>query len=159
MTVVKHPVALVAVFTWLGLVVGIAFMASWLKYRAFGVSLPVGTSIDMKLLPALLRVEWVLAVAVIADLVLGKSSLTMFALVALPLLILAVQTLWLQPAMTAEALLVFHGQSNGAADLRTAHTAVEVVKVTALASLGIAQFSRISTRAGGTAITNQNTRS
>lgn len=159
MTVVKHPVALVAVFTWLGLVVGIAFMASWLKYRAFGVSLPVGASIDMKLLPALLRVEWALAVAVIADLILGKSSLVMFGLLAVPLLLLAAQTFWLQPAMNTEALLVFHGQSNGATGLRAANTAVEVVKVTALAALGVAQFSRSSTRAGDPAINNQNTRS
>ncbi|HQV37694.1 MAG: hypothetical protein IPH00_02805 [Flavobacteriales bacterium] len=159
MTVVKHPVALVAVFTWLGLVVGIAFMASWLKYRAFGVSLPVGAGIDMKLLPALLRVEWVLALAIVADLLLGKSSMLMLALVAVPLLLLAVQTLWLQPAMDADALLVFHGQSGAGTGLRTVNTAVEAVKVTALAALGVAQFSRLSTRAGDPAINDQNTRS
>ncbi len=159
MTVVKHPVALVAVFIWIGLVVGVAFLASWLKYRAFGVSLSVGAGIDMKLLPALLRVEWALAVAVLADLILGKSSAVMYGLVAVPLLLLAAQTFWLQPAMDAEALLVFHGQGGFGNGLRTANTAMEAVKVTALAALGIAQFSRISTSAGDPAVNNQNTRS
>ena len=159
MTVVKHPVALVAVFIWIGLVVGVAFMASWLKYRAFGVSLSVGAGIDMKLLPALIRVEWVLALAVLADLVMGRPTALMLTLAAVPVLLLVLQTLWLQPAMNADALLVFHGQGGVGNGLRTANTAMEAVKVTALAALGIAQFSRISTSAVDPAVNNQNTRS
>ncbi|MBK8583543.1 MAG: hypothetical protein IPL86_17575 [Flavobacteriales bacterium] len=83
MSYVKHPVTTVAVFIWTGLCCGIAFMVSWLKYRAFGVTLPVGASIDMKLLPALMRVEWVLALVVAIDLFFGKA-LPMMALAAVP---------------------------------------------------------------------------
>ncbi len=156
---VKHPVALVAVFTWLGLVVGIAFITSWLKYRAFGVTLPVGASIDMKLLPALIRVEWVLAIAVLVDIFLGRSSIPMFALMAVPLLLLAFQTFWLQPAMDEQALLIFHGQGTTDSRLGTTNIIVEAVKVSALAVLGMAQFKRLPTPAEDPAINNQNTSS
>ena len=159
MIIVKHPVALVAVFTWTGLVVGIAFMASWLKYRAFGVTLPVGASIDMKLLPALLRVEWVLALAIAADLFFGKASLPMFMLAAVPVILLLIQTIYLQPALNAAALQVFHGQGDTAANLRNAHTGVEAVKVATLVMLGILQFKNTIPRAGHSAPQQPNTRS
>ncbi|MEO7082111.1 MAG: hypothetical protein ABIY71_11310, partial [Flavobacteriales bacterium] len=86
-------------------------------------------------------------------------SIPMFALMAVPLLLLAFQTFWLQPAMDEQALLVFHGQ--GATDTRlgTTNIIVEAVKVTALAVLGMAQFKRLSTPAVEPAINNQNTSS
>lgn len=133
---VKHPVALVAVFTWLGLVVGIAFITSWLKYRAFGVTLPVGASIDMKLLPALIRVEWVLAIAVLVDIFLGRSSIPMFALMAVPLLLLAFQTFWLQQAMDAQALLIFHGQGTTDTHLGTTNIIAEADYICVKTSAG-----------------------
>ena len=159
MTLVKHPVALVAVFTWLGLVVGIVFMASWLKYRAFGVTPSVGASIDMKLLPALLRVEWVLALAALADIVLGRSPLSMIILLAIPLALLLAQAFWLQPAMNAQALLMFHGQGPVGKGLNTINITVEAVKVVALVAFGMLQFKRSLDPAGAPAFNNQNTRS
>ncbi len=43
MTIVKHPVALVAVFTWLGRVVDSAFTPSIARCRPCAVTLLVGT--------------------------------------------------------------------------------------------------------------------
>ncbi|MGV9011977.1 MAG: hypothetical protein ACOH13_05230 [Flavobacteriales bacterium] len=159
MTYVKHPVAVVAVFTWLGLVVGVAFLASWFKYRAFGVTLPVGASIDMKLLPVLLRAEWVLALAVMADLFLGKAPIPMMVLAAVPVLLLLAQTIWLQPALNTAALQVFHGQGDTGAGLRNAHTGLEAIKVGTLAVLGILQFKQAPSRAGYSAQYQPNERS
>ena len=159
MALVKHPVTLVAVFTWLGLVVGIAFIASWLKYNAFGVSLPVGLSLDKVMFQAMIRVEWVFACAVVADLLLGKAPVLMLVVAFILAALLILQTIWLQPALYTDSLSVFHGQGDPGAGLRTLNTILEVVKVSLLAVLGIIQFQSISTRAGVSAINNQTTRS
>ncbi|MBP9160516.1 MAG: hypothetical protein LKM36_01600 [Flavobacteriales bacterium] len=151
MSYVKHPVTTVAVFIWTGLVVGIAFMVSWLKYRAFGVTLPVGASIDMKLLPALMRVEWVLAIAVAIDLFFGKASLPMMALAAVPVVLLLIQTIYLQPGLNASALQIFHGHGDTGATLRNAQTGLEALKVATLIMLGILQFKNAIPRAGHSA--------
>ena len=159
MALVKHPVTLVAVFTWLGLVVGIAFIASWLKYNAFGVSLPVGLSLDKVMFQAMLRVEWVFACAVLADLILGKAPAVMLVTAGFLVALLALQTIWLQPALYTDSLSVFHGHGDPGAGLRTMNTVLEVLKVSLLAVLGIIQFQRTSTRAGVSAINEQIRRS
>ena len=47
------------VFFWAGSVFSISFMESWLKFRAEGVTLPIGLSIGRKVFKALNRMEWV----------------------------------------------------------------------------------------------------
>jgi hypothetical protein len=159
MALVRHPLTLVAVFTWLGLVVGIVFIASWLKYNAFGVSLPVGLSLDKVMFQAMVRVEWVFACAMLADLLLGRAPALMLAAAALLIALLAIQTFWLQPARYTDSLAVFHGQGDPGAGLRMISTMLEVVKVSLLAVLGIIQFQRTTARAGVSAPYRSNTRS
>lgn len=66
MSIVRHPIALVCVFVWVGFVCAISFMEAWLKFRAEGVTLPIGLGIGRLVFQALNRVEWVLAAAVAA---------------------------------------------------------------------------------------------
>ncbi|HQW87358.1 MAG TPA: hypothetical protein PLH93_09245, partial [Flavobacteriales bacterium] len=63
-----HPIALICAFVWVGFVCAISFMEAWLKFRAHGVTLPIGLGIGRLVFQALNRVEWALAVALLADL-------------------------------------------------------------------------------------------
>lgn len=159
MAIVKHPVSLVAVFTWLGLVAGIAFIASGLKHNAFGVSLPVGLGLDQVMFRAMHRAEWVLACAVLADLLPGRAPAPVLAAAAVPVLLLALQTAWLQPALQLDALPAFHGQGAPGPGLRTANLVIELAKCAALAVLGILHFQRSTAGAGVSAPHQPNTRS
>lgn len=159
MLAVKHPVALIVLFTWIGFVASIAFLESWLKYRAPGVTLPVGLGIEKVLLHGLLKVEWLLALAVLIDLLAGKADAFPFILLAVVLLLLAVQTFWLLPAMDRRALLVFHGQGDIGPRSRGLYLAADAVKLSLLILLGIRQFQRSPRNAGDPALTNPNTRS
>lgn len=42
---VKYPVAIAAVFIWIGFVGVISFMEAWLKFRAPGITLSLGLGI------------------------------------------------------------------------------------------------------------------
>ena len=57
-----HAVAVAVVFVWLGLVVAISFIEAPLKFRAPGVSLPIGLGVGRLVFRALNAVEAVLAV-------------------------------------------------------------------------------------------------
>jgi len=45
MTTVKMPVAAICTFVWIGFVCAISFMEAWLKFRAPGITVPLGLGI------------------------------------------------------------------------------------------------------------------
>lgn len=142
-----HPIALISVFVWVGFVCAISFMEAWLKFRAHGVTLPIGLGIGRLVFQALNRVEWVLAVAVLADLLWRRVAWPPRGLIVLPVLILIVQSLWLLPALDERALQAIHGHLPGPSHLHLLHVAGEVVKVVALVILGT-RLVRVTTVQG-----------
>jgi uncharacterized membrane protein (DUF485 family) len=61
MTVVKMPIALICTFLWIGFVCAISFMEAWLKFRAPGITVPLGLGIGRLIFNALNKVELVFA--------------------------------------------------------------------------------------------------
>ncbi|MBC7426864.1 MAG: hypothetical protein H7321_10045 [Bacteroidia bacterium] len=57
---VKYPVALIAVFLWIGFVLAISFMDSWLSFRASGETVSNGLSIERLVFGALNKNRMVL---------------------------------------------------------------------------------------------------
>lgn len=131
-----HPIALICAFTWVGFVCAISFMEAWLKFRAMGVTLPIGLGIGRLVFNALNKVEWVLATAILVDLFWTRKLSLPLAYAALPVVILIIQTAWLLPALDARALLTIHGQNPGPSDLHFIYVAFEVIKVAALVLFG-----------------------
>ena len=141
MSIVRHPIALVCVFVWVGFVCAISFMEAWLKFRAEGVTLPIGLGIGRLVFQALNRVEWVLAAAVTADLLWHRKAGPSQWLVLVPILILLIQTKWLLPVLDERALLTIHGQDPGPSQLHVYYVTGEVLKVSSLVVLGVRLFS------------------
>lgn len=142
-----HPIALICAFVWVGFVCAISFMEAWLKFRAHGVTLPIGLGIGRLVFQALNRVEWVLAVAVLADVLWRRLAWPPRRLIVLPVLILIVQSLWLLPALDERALLAIHGHLPGPSHLHLLYVVGEVVKVAALVILGT-RLVRVTTVQG-----------
>ncbi len=96
---VKMPVAVVAVYLWIGFITAISFMEAWLKFRAPGVTLPIGLGIGQLVFNALNKVEWVFAIAVFIGFFISKQSpFTLNNLLYyLPCVLLFLQTVWLLP--------------------------------------------------------------
>ncbi|MDX9749616.1 MAG: hypothetical protein RBT71_00850 [Flavobacteriales bacterium] len=136
----RRPIALVCTFLWVGFVCAISFMEAWLKFRAAGVTVPVGLGIGQLVFGALNKVELVLAAAIAIDLVLGRDRRRRLLLAAVPATILLVQTLHVLPALDVRAVLVIAGQDPGPSNLHLLFVAMEVVKVAALVMFGIGLF-------------------
>lgn len=146
MTTTRHPVALVCTFTWVGFVCAISFLEAWLKFRAEGVTLPIGLGIGRLVFGALNKVELVLAAAIAVTLVLGKDRRTRWVLAAIPALLLLIQTFFMLPALDVRAGHVIAGTDPGPSNLHFVYVAMEVVKVGALVLFGVGLFEFRSTQ-------------
>ncbi|NLI99883.1 MAG: hypothetical protein GX371_01845 [Bacteroidales bacterium] len=134
-----HLLAFPSVFLWIGFVGAISFMEAWLKFRAPGVTLPLGLGIGSLVFGALNKVEWVLAILMAVDLfMLNRSGIDtprLFYLIALGILIL--QTLWLLPALDARIPLYQQGMDVPSSPLHFYYVGTEIIKVVCLFVTGI----------------------
>ncbi len=142
-TTVQQPVAIACLFTWTGFVCAISFMEAWLKFRAPGVTLPIGLGIGKLVFGALNKVEWVFAVVVsVSAVIYGKSlftvpNISLFVIVA----ILVVQTAWLLPALDARAELHIQNKLVAPSNLHFWFVGGELVKVVGLFITAVSLFN------------------
>lgn len=147
MTTVKMPIALVASFLWIGFVCAISFLESWIKFKAPGITLPLGLGIGKLVFAALNRVEWVLAIAIIVNMAIVKRSLFTLGniLFFIPLVILVLQTFWLLPVLSDRADLHIQGQLVPPSNIHYYYVGIEFIKLIGLFIFGISLFNKSTT--------------
>ncbi|MFK0250411.1 hypothetical protein ACIQUM_37415 [Amycolatopsis azurea] len=127
-------------FTWLGMVIGISFVEAPLKFRAPGVTLPLGLGIGRLVFRALNTVECMMAVGLVVAAALEGFAGPASALVATVLVLLAIQLTAIRPRLnrrTDRVLRTPDGADLPRSHAHVAYVAVELVKVITLLLLGI----------------------
>ena len=139
MTVVKMPIALICTFLWIGFVCAISFMEAWLKFRAPGITVPLGLGIGRLIFNALNKVELVFALVVIINIFWNSSDILKWKNLAfaIPLTLLFIQTFWLLPALDARAEFHIQGQFVPPSNLHFYYVGMELVKIVGLSLFGI----------------------
>lgn len=139
MAQIKYPLALIAVFIWVGFVCAISFMEAWLKFRSPGINIPLGLGIGRLVFSALNKVEWVLAIAVIANYAFEpkKEFNWSYILYIISFLILVFQTVYLLPALDARTEMHIKGLPVEPSSLHFIYIGIEVLKVVSLIIFGI----------------------
>ena len=133
-------VAVAAIFVWLGMVLAISFLEAPLKFRAPGVTIPLGLGIGRLVFRALNACEIVLAVIVVVALVIGTPSAGVIAATLVAIGALLVQVIGVRPALTrrSDAVLADAGQAEaGRSRAHYYYVGFEVVKVVGLLVGGI----------------------
>lgn len=138
----KQYIMLLSVLTWSGCVVAISFMESWLKFRASGVTLPIGLSIGRLVFNALNKMEWFFAAVLVAGYFFNKVPIDYsgFILFAIAVCLLIIQTFWLLPALDMRANIVISGKTAAASSLHWYFVIAEVIKLASLIALGFQLF-------------------
>jgi hypothetical protein len=135
-------VATAVTFVWLGMVLGISFLEAPLKFRAPGVTLPVGLGIGRLVFRALNTVEIFLAVALAVALVTADDTSTGTVTAgAVAVGVLAVQLVAVRPRLTRRSDLVLAGHDAPRSHGHHAYVALETVKVVALVWGGVLLLS------------------
>jgi hypothetical protein len=140
---IEQPYALAGTFMWIGSICAISFLEAWLKFRAPGITLPLGLGIGRLVFNALNKVEWVFAILLIVSAFLHNRHqlFTVPHLVlCIALGILILQTVWLLPALDARAELYITGQPVPPAKLHVYFVMAEVCKAALLGTYGVSLF-------------------
>ncbi len=127
-------------WVWLGLVVGVSFVATPIKFTAESLTRPVALDVGRATFHLLNRIEIVLAV-VLASLAWravrsarwGRNEIVLAGAI---ITIVALQGLWLLPRLDTRVAMVIDGIEPPSSMLHTGFGVLEVVKVVALGLLG-----------------------
>jgi hypothetical protein len=125
-------------FVWLGMVLGISFLEAPLKFRAPGITIPLGVGIGRLVFRALNLVEGVFALVLIVTLVLAwPPAVSTAVIVGALVVVLAIGAGVLRPRMDARVRRgeLSEGQPRHA--LHIGFVALETAKVLLLLALGI----------------------
>jgi len=145
MTFVQYPVAAISTFLWIGFVGAISFMEAWLKFRAPGITLPLGLGIGKLVFNALNKAELAFAMAIVVNLLLsGVIWKWKHFLLLIPIVLLLIQTIWLLPALDTRADLHIQALPVPPSNLHFYYVGIEVVKVICLFIFGITLFKPIN---------------
>jgi hypothetical protein len=119
---------------WLGMVLAISFLEAPLKFRAPGVTLPLGLGIGRVVFAALNRVEMALAAVGVLAAVLGPRPPGVVVAGAVAVAALAAQLLLVRPALIRRSNRVLTGEQGARSRAHHGYIALEVVKALALAA-------------------------
>ncbi|MFF4798948.1 hypothetical protein ACFY1U_11120 [Streptomyces sp. NPDC001351] len=130
-------VAAAVTFVWLGMVLAISFLEAPLKFRAPGVTIPIGLGIGRLVFRALNLTEAVLAVVVVAAVAAGDPPGRVVGSVAAAAALLLAQLLAVRPRLNRRSDRVLAGEDLPRSRDHLYYVALEAAKVTALIALGI----------------------
>lgn len=134
-----QALAMAVTFVWLGMVSAISFIEAPLKFRAPGITIPLGLGIGRLVFRALNAVETVWAVVLIAAVAVGSFTDTAVVIaLAVAVAALAAQIIGVRPALTKRSDAVLAGGDHShRSHAHFVYVGFEIVKVAALITLGI----------------------
>ena len=121
---------------WLGMIVGISFVSTPLKFQAHGVTLEIGLEIGRLTFGVFNKIEIIFAVLLVLPVLLGKKRDKSILALAVVCLVIALQTIWLLPALVDRIQMVTGGQQLPESALHSFYVGLEVLKVLALGVFG-----------------------
>jgi hypothetical protein len=134
-------VAVAVVFVWLGMVAAISFIETPLKFRAPGVTLPIGLGIGRLVFRALNGCELVLAVVLIGAFFVAPSASGAVVAAGAAVVMLLAQVLLVRPRLTRRSDAVLAGVEGPRSRAHWAYVGLELVKVAGLLITGVLLLS------------------
>jgi hypothetical protein len=122
---------------WAGMVLAISFLEAPIKFRAPGITRELGLGIGRLVFRALNRVEWVMALLLLAALCVVPPHRLPWFVYAAVFVALSLQTFCLRPLLNARSERVLRGEDLPPSPLHVLYILIEAVKVIVLLALGV----------------------
>ncbi len=132
-TLLLRRMLVFAALVWLGMILGVSVIATPLKFQAPSVTLETGLDIGRLVFGVFNKIEIVLAAGMGLMLLLSKQKDRSVGMLAVVWLALALQTVWLLPALVDRIQMIIQGQQLPPSGLHSIYVGLEVLKVLALA--------------------------
>lgn len=123
---------------WLGMVLAISFLEAPLKFRAPGVTLPLGLGIGRLVFRALNTVEAALAALLVLAALIAAPGGATWSWLGVAVALLAIQILVVRPPLSRRADRVLAGENLPRSHAHYWYIGLEVAKVVVLLGLAIA---------------------
>ncbi|GGN93511.1 hypothetical protein [Nocardia rhizosphaerihabitans] len=130
-----------ATFCWLGMVLAISFLEAPLKFRAPGVTVPIGLGIGRLVFRALNIAELVLAATILVAILVDSPGTAATRALTVAMVAFAVQVVAVRPRLTRRSDAVLAGIDAPRSHSHHAYIALEVGKVVALLVGGVLVFA------------------
>jgi hypothetical protein len=123
-------------------------MESWLKFRAPGLTMPVGLSIGKLVFSALNKVEWAFAVIITVNIFFYKTEIISLRAIwfIIIVVILIIQTAWLLPSLNNRAKAIISGKTLPHSRLHWYFVIAELMKLILLILFGISLLESLISR-------------
>lgn len=128
-------------WVWMGIVIGVSFLATPVKFTAASLSRPVALDVGRATFHALNYLEWALTIALAALIWhamanADRPSRRALAAAGVIAAAIALQSAWLLPALDERVASIIAGTEPPPSHLHTVYGIVEITKVIALGLLG-----------------------
>ena len=120
---------------WLGLLLGVSFLATPVKFAAPTLSLPVALDVGRVTFALLCKVEWAMALLTAGSVIAAGLRPVQVGLFALLAALLALQSFWLLPILDARIAAVIAGTPEPSTHHHLTYVVIEVGKAILLLSL------------------------
>lgn len=124
-------------FSWGGMVLGISFLAAPVKFQAPSLSLAVGLDVGRHVFGVFGTAELAFALLSLLLMLWSRPSLGVRLSVVLAVAVVAVQALWLLPALDERVEVILAGGTPPPAPYHLAYIALEAVKLAAVLFTGV----------------------
>jgi hypothetical protein len=124
-------------FVWIGMVSAISFVEAPLKFRAPGVTLPIGLGIGRLVFRALNIAQVTLAFVMAVAVLVATPNARIIISVTVPVVILVVQIVLVRPRLARRSDRVLAGKDAPRSKAHYWYVGLEVVKVVALLVAGV----------------------
>lgn len=122
---------------WAGLSMGVAFLATPVKFMAPSLTLPVALDVGRHTFRIYNDIELGLLIFLVALAAWSKTRRSAYLGLAVPGVVVAVQALWLIPALDDRVSTILAGGQPAPSNLHVAYVGVELLKVLWLLAFGL----------------------
>jgi len=131
-------------WVWVGMVLAISFLEAPLKFRAPGITIPLGVGIGRLVFRALNAIELALAAAISVAVLAGDARTSgIWAALAVAWIALAAKAGVVRPLMDRRARRVVAGEDAGPSRMHLWYVGLELVTVAAVGTLGVLSLDAI----------------
>jgi hypothetical protein len=121
-------------FLWAGMTAAISFIETPLKFKAPGITIPLGLGIGRLVFRTLIKIEWLCFLLWIIPLLLSRHVIPVIPVFIAVILLL--QTFWLLPHLDKRADMIRQGQKPQGRSLHIFYASGEVLKCLLLLAYG-----------------------
>lgn len=136
---------------WAGMLLGVSFLATPVKFLAPSLTLPVALDVGRQTFGVFTKLELLLSVLLVILVWVQRTGtlrppLYWRLISSLQLVLVLLQLLWLRPVLDARVEIILQGEQPASSWLHNAYIVVEVLKLAGLLMLGAAGLRGLARR-------------